>query len=79
MFFFDLEQFFDSMKYSMLVNTMGIDNQIETKMYLPHNMQVVLFLDLDLMCSENIGIRFWHPAGIAQPGACTTTCICATC
>jgi hypothetical protein len=50
-FYFDLEQYFDSMKYSMLVNTMGIDNTLESRMYLPHNMQVVLFLDLDLMCS----------------------------
>lgn len=53
LFFFDLVQFFDSMKYSMLVNTMGIDNTQETRMYLPHNMQVILFLDLDLMCSPN--------------------------
>lgn len=56
-FYFDLEQFFDSMKYSMLVNTMGVDNTLETRMYLPHNMQVVLFLDLDLMCSPDFDME----------------------
>jgi len=53
MFFFDLDQFLDSIKYSMLINSDAIDNHLEIRTYSPQNMQVILFLDLDLMCSPD--------------------------
>lgn len=53
LFFFDLNQFSDSVNYSFLVNTLKIDNSLEFKTYSPHNMMSMLFFDMDLMCSSN--------------------------
>jgi len=52
-FFFDLDQFLNAVKYGYLVNTRDLYNNMETKSYSPHNMMIILFLDMDLMCSPN--------------------------
>jgi hypothetical protein len=56
-FYFDLDQFLDSIKYSMLINSVGLDNPLEIKTYPPQNMQVLLFLNMDLMCSPSFDIK----------------------
>ena len=53
LFFFDLEQSFDSMRYSFLVNTIKINNELEDRLYIPHGVMVILHTDMDLMCSPN--------------------------
>jgi len=52
-FDFDMDQFVDSIKYSYLVNTNGIDNDFETQLYSAHNMMVMIFTDMDIMCSPD--------------------------
>jgi hypothetical protein len=37
----------------MLIHSNDLDNISELEIYSPYNMQIVLFLDLDLMCSPN--------------------------
>ena len=49
--YFDLDQFLDAVKYASLINTMEIDNPIENKVYFYQNMMIMIFLDIDLMCS----------------------------
>jgi len=49
-FFFDLDQFLNSIKYGYLANTMDLYNITECKIYSPHNMMIILYLDMDLMC-----------------------------
>lgn len=56
-FYFDLRQVLNSMEYSFLVNTYGISNYIEDKIYLPHGCMVILHCDMDLMCSRNFDIK----------------------
>jgi len=50
-FFFDLEQVMNSMKYSYLINTSDFSNFTEDEMYLNHGVMVLLHCDIDLMCS----------------------------
>ncbi len=50
-FFFDLEQVMNSMKYSYLINTSDFSNFAEDEMYMNHGVMVILHCDLDLMCS----------------------------
>jgi hypothetical protein len=52
-FLFDLDQFLDSVKYSMLLHSTDMDDSSEIELYSPYNMQIVMFLDMDLMCSPN--------------------------
>ena len=52
-FFFDLDQFFNSIKYGYIVNSEDMYNLTEGKIYSPNNMMILLFLDMDLMCSPN--------------------------
>jgi len=52
-FFFDLEQVMNSMKYSYLINTTDFSNYIEDEMYLNHGVMVLLHCDIDLMCSPD--------------------------
>jgi len=52
-FFFDLEQVMNSMKYSYLVNTADFSNMIEDETYLNHGVMVILHCDMDLMCSPD--------------------------
>lgn len=53
LFFFDLDQVLDSARYSFLVNTMEIDNELENRLYIHHGTMVIMHLDMDLMCSPN--------------------------
>lgn len=53
LFYFDLDQFLDSVRYSFLINTMKVDNTLEDRIYLHHNLMVILYCDIDLMCSPN--------------------------
>jgi hypothetical protein len=49
---FDQSQFFNALKYSHLLNeSPGLLNVIEHDLYLPHNMHMMSFATLDLMCS----------------------------
>jgi transketolase C-terminal domain/subunit len=49
---FDLEQVFNALRYSHLVNsTPSMLNLVEHDLYMPHNMMMVSFATLDLMCS----------------------------
>ena len=57
LFYFDLDQVLDSMRYSFLVNTMEIDNFIENKIYPYHGVMVILHCDMDLMCSPDFDKR----------------------
>lgn len=52
-FYFDLDQFFSTIKYGFLANTLNIDNVLETTTFSYHNMMAILFCDMDLMCSPN--------------------------
>ena len=53
LFYFDMDQFLDSIRYAFLVNTMEIDNALEFKIYSHHNMMIIVYLDMDLMCSPD--------------------------
>jgi hypothetical protein len=52
-FYFDLEQIMNSMKYSYLVNTLDFSNFTEDEMYLNHGVMVLLHCDIDLMASPD--------------------------
>jgi hypothetical protein len=52
-FFFDIEQVLNSMKYSYLINIYDFSNYKEDEMYLNHGVMVMLHCDLDLMCSPD--------------------------
>jgi len=52
-FFFDIDQFFNSIKYGYLVNSSDLYNFQEGMMYSPNNMMIIIYLDMDLMCSPN--------------------------
>ena len=52
-FFFDLDQFFNSIKYGYLVNVTDVYSVTESEMYSPHNMMIIMYLDMDLMCSPD--------------------------
>lgn len=53
LFYFDLDKTLYSMKYSYLANQMGINNQLEDEMYIPHGCMAILHADMDLMCSPD--------------------------
>jgi hypothetical protein len=57
MFYFDLRQVLAAMEYSLLVNTMRLDNPIEVKIYPPHAYMVLLHCDMDLMCSPDFDMK----------------------
>ena len=50
-FYFDLNQVMNCMRYSFLVNTENLSNDLEDKIYLSHGVMVMLHCDMDLMCS----------------------------
>ena len=50
-FNFDLDHFLNSIKYSYLINTSNLGNSTENAMYSHHNMMIMIFLNMDLMCS----------------------------
>lgn len=57
LFFFDLDQFLDSIKYAFLSNEMNLDNYFEDERYLPHNFMVTVHGDIDLMYSKDFDVR----------------------
>lgn len=50
-FNFDMDRFLDSIKYGFLINTSNIGNVLENGLYSYQNMMIMVFLDMDLMCS----------------------------
>lgn len=52
-FYFDLDQVMNSMRYSYLVNTADFSSYMEDEMYLNHGVMVILHCDMDLMCSPD--------------------------
>lgn len=52
-FYFDLDQVMNSMRYSFLVNISDFSSIIEDELYLNHGVMVILHCDMDLMCSPN--------------------------
>ena len=52
-FFFDLDQVMNSMRYSFLINTADFSNITEDKLFLNHGVMVILHCDMDLMCSPH--------------------------
>ncbi len=52
-FFFDMDQVMNSMRYSYLINTSDFSNMTEDKLFLNHGVMVILHCDMDLMCSPN--------------------------
>jgi len=55
LFFYDYEQFFNALRYSFLLNNRPfINNLIENQMYLSHNMQGIISIDIDLMASPKL-------------------------
>lgn len=57
LFFFDLIQVINGMRYSFLVNTLDIENDIENEIYLHHGCMVILHCDMDLMCSRDFDLK----------------------
>lgn len=57
LFFFDLLQVINAMRYSFLVNTLDIENDIENEIYLHHGCMVILHCDMDLMCSRDFDLK----------------------
>lgn len=56
-FYFDIEQFLDAIKYSSLINTIDMDNEMESRIYSYHNMMIIVYMDMDLMCSPNFDME----------------------
>lgn len=52
-FYFDLDQVMNSMRYSYLVNSLDFSSVAEDEMYLNHGVMVLLHCDMDLMCSPD--------------------------
>ncbi len=58
LFFYDYKQFFNSVRYGYLINkNLSFINLDEYQVYFPHNMQAMVGLDLDLMCSPNFKVE----------------------
>jgi|GEM_PF-3996864 len=79
---FDLEQFFNTMRYAALVNdNPEMMNCAEHDLYTPHNMLMVSFGTLDLMCSEQFDARelgtlreaLWHAQTMGRIGNVIST------
>lgn len=56
-FFFDLHQIMNGMRYSFLVNKFNIANEIENDVFTHHGCMVILHCDMDLMCSLNFNLN----------------------
>lgn len=79
---FDLDQFFTAMKYAQLVNTLPeLINPTEHDVYTPHNMLMVSFGTLDLMCSPEVPMQergaireaLWHAQAMGRVGNVLST------
>lgn len=57
-FYFDINQVLNAVKYSYLVNTnTALINKTEYLFYLPYNMVTMVYSILDLMCSNNFEVK----------------------
>ena len=56
-FYFDMDQVMNSMRYAYLVNTADFSSISEDEMYLNHGVMVILHCDMDLMCSPNFNLE----------------------
>lgn len=58
LFFYDYQQFFNSAKYSYIINkNLNFINLTECEVYSSHNMQGIVGMDIDLMCSPGVNIE----------------------
>ena len=60
-FYFDVRQVLQSMIYSYLGNTDGIENPVETGFYSSYGCLVEVALDMDLMCSPSFDMKELGP------------------
>lgn len=79
---YDYVQLFNTMRYSSLINRqLTLLNQIEHELYLPHNMHMMIFSTLDLMCTPQLRMQelgrireaMWHAQCMGQIGNQITT------
>ena len=79
---YDLHQFFNTMRYSHLVNGRPyLLNMVEHDLYTSHNMMMVSFSTLDLMCSPGVPLAevgalrevMWHAQCMGRIGNLLST------
>ncbi len=79
---YDLLQFFNTMRYSHLVNGRPyLLNMVEHDLYTSHNMMMISFATLDLMCSERFPLAqtgalremMWHAQCMGRIGNLLST------
>lgn len=79
---FDLQQFFNTMRYSHLVNERPyLLNMTEHDLYTSHNMMMISFGTLDLMCSPDFPLNevsalremLWHAQNMGRIGNLLST------
>jgi len=82
LFRYDYLQLINTMRYSNLVNRrLALLNLVEHDLYLPHNMHMIIFSTLDLMCIPHVHPRelghvreaMWHAQCMGQIGNQITT------
>jgi len=82
LFRYDYLQLINTMRYSNLVNRrLALLNLVEHDLYLPHNMHMIIFSTLDLMCTPHVNPRelghvreaMWHAQCMGQIGNQITT------
>jgi len=81
-FLYDYHQFFNSIEYGYLINkNFNFINLIECEVYSPHNMQGIIGMDMDLMCSPGFNIEeigffreiIWRAQQMGRIGNSVTT------
>lgn len=79
---YDLTQFFNTMRYSHLVNSQPyLLNMVEHDLYTSHNMMMISFATLDLMCSQSFPLAevgmlrqaMWHAQCMGRVGNLLST------
>jgi hypothetical protein len=79
---YDLTQLFNSIQYSSLLNRhLGLLNCVEHDLYSPHNMMMMTFATVDLMCSPGFDVTelgklreaMWHAQWMGRIGNLVTT------
>lgn len=82
LFLYDYAQLFNTMRYASLVNRrLELMNLSEHEVYLPHNMHMMIFGTLDMMCSPTLEPHelgklrevMWHAQCMGQIGNQITT------
>ena len=79
---YDLDQLFNAIHYSALLNQqLGLLNVVEHDLYSPHNMMMMSFATLDLMCSPDFQAQelgklregIWHAQWMGRIGNLLST------